>query len=313
MAILPGWDKETSPFHKGEQDLQERLGVKERFEELAKRMFRRYMPDQHREFFEQLPYMVVGSVDKDGWPWASILFGGTGFVKTPNNKLISLAAEPLPGDPLADNLGEGAPLSFLGIEMATRRRNRINVTMTDKLPKGFMARIVHSFGNCPKYIDLRDVEFVRDPQEKIEPPEIERFTLIDETLSAFIQKAKVFFVASHNPVDDQNDTGGVDVNHRGGEAGFIKLEGNQLTIPDYLGNKMFNTLGNFLINPKAGLLFIDFEMRDLIFLTGTTEILWDDNPHVKTLPNAERAWRFTLDHGLRLKQASPIRWTDIAP
>jgi len=309
MAILSGWDKDSSPFHQGEQKLQDRIGLKERQEALGMRIIRPYMPDQHREFFEQLPYMIIGSVDADGWPWASIVFGQPGFVQTPNDKTMSLAANPLAGDPLSDNFEVGAPLSFLGIEMATRRRNRVNGILTDIWPIGFTAKVVHSFGNCPKYIDMRDVEFVRDPRELHNEGGVERFTQIDEGLQNFIRKATLCFVASYNNLDDESDTGGVDVNHRGGPEGFIRVEGNQLTIPDYHGNNLFNTLGNFIVNPKAGLLFIDFETQDLILLTGTTEIFWSDDPVVQNLPDVGRAWRFTLNHGIRLKQASPILWT----
>ncbi len=80
-----------------------------------------------------------------------------------------------------------------------------------------------------------------------------------------------------------------------------------MTIPDYLGNFHFNTLGNFLLNPKAGLLFIDFENGHILTLTGTVEILWD-SPDTNYFEGAERLWQFRIDHGHWIKNVLPLRW-----
>ena len=306
MADLAGWGKDTSPFHSGEQELQARLGYKERQEAVGKRILRPYMPDQHREFFASLPFLVVGSVDDTGAPWASMIFGEAGFFASPTDRSVDMAATSLAGDPLAQNLIPGAPISVVGIELATRRRNRINMTVGNVGPAGIHADVDMSFGNCPQYIQTRHTDFVRDPKAAFKA-EKSTFQTIDAETAAFIKKADTFFVASHNNVHDQHDTGGVDVNHRGGLPGFVKVEGNVLTIPDYMGNFAFNTLGNFMLNPKAGLMFVDFETGNILQMTGTTEILWDATPEVAAFRGAERAWRFTLEHGQILRGASPIR------
>ena len=63
-------------------------------------------------------------------------------------------------------------------------------------------------------------------------------------------------------------THGVDVSHRGGKPGFVRIDDDKtLTFPDFSGNYHFNTMGNILLNPLAGLLFIDFEQGDLLYLT----------------------------------------------
>ncbi|MEO1337853.1 MAG: pyridoxamine 5'-phosphate oxidase family protein, partial [Myxococcota bacterium] len=105
---LPGWNRETSPYHRGEQELQDRLGRKELQERMARRIQRPFMPEQHRTFFEQLSFMIAGSVDGDGWPWASMLFGPPGFVSTPDDTTLLIDARPIPGDPIAGNLVSGA-------------------------------------------------------------------------------------------------------------------------------------------------------------------------------------------------------------
>ena len=52
----------ASPFHSGETAVQERLGVRDKIEPFAKRVVRDHMPDQHREFFGELPFVLAGTV-----------------------------------------------------------------------------------------------------------------------------------------------------------------------------------------------------------------------------------------------------------
>ena len=89
--------------------------------------------------------------------------------------------------------------------------------------------------------------------------------------------------------------------------GFIKVNKNTLTIPDYAGNNFFNTLGNFLVNPKAGLLFVDFTSGDVFMLTGTVTLLASDSPLIEGFQGAQRGWQFTLTQGVTLKAALPFR------
>ena len=307
MTQLPGWDRETSPYHRGEQELHRRLGRKEHQERIGRKIHRPFMPEQHRAFFNQLPFFIAGSVDDKGWPWASILFGKSGFVTTPTDRTLRIAATPIQGDPFFENAKPQAPTGFLGIELPSRRRNRVNGVVTKADDSGIHVDVVQSFGNCPQYIQTRAMRWIRDP-DKGYSIEIERFESLDETAIRSITTADTFFVASFNHEDHARNTGGVDVNHRGGQPGFVMVADNVLTIPDYVGNFAFNTLGNFLVNPKAGLLFVDFDNGDLLFLTGTTEVLWELTPELKAFRGAERGWRFRLDHGFRLKAASPMRW-----
>lgn len=61
------------PFHPGEIAIQQRLGVAERMAEFGRRVVRDHMPDQHRQFYAQLPFLVVAAVDDQGRPWASLI------------------------------------------------------------------------------------------------------------------------------------------------------------------------------------------------------------------------------------------------
>ena len=103
-------------------------------------------------------------------------------------------------------------------------------------------------------------------------------------------------------------TGGVDVSHRGGPRGFVRVEGHVVTIPDYKGNRYFNTLGNLVSQPRAALLFVDFATGDVLHVQGTTEVQWD-GPEVRALQGAERLWRMRVERGWHRPAALPLRWT----
>ena len=61
-----------------------------------------------------------------------------------------------------------------------------------------------------------------------------------------------------------------------------------------------------MVDPRAGLLFVDFDTGDLLQLTGTTEIVWG-GPAVRVLAGAERLWRFLPTTGNWLRRAFPLR------
>ena len=247
---------------------------------------RSFMPDQHRLFFAGLPFLVAGTVDDAGAPVGTLLTGERGFVASPDPRTLAIAA--VSPDPAGRWLRDGAPVGLLGIEPATRRRNRANGAITFAGEQGLLVAVQQSFGNCPQYIHPRDLE--RDPTP---PGAVETFKGLDSAARAQIAAADTFFVitASGPQVED----GGVDVSHRGGPAGFVRIEGDTLTIPDYRGNRYFNTLGNLTLEPRAALLFVDFASGRMLQLQGTAEVLWDAHD----LPGAERTWRFKVSGGFR--------------
>lgn len=292
------------PFHAGELAVQQRLGVAERMLGVGQRVVRDHLPQQHRAFFAQLPFVLVGSVDAQQRPWASVLVGEPGFIESPDDRQLRFAARPVVGDPLADGLVPGAPLGLLGIELHTRRRNRVNGQVTEVSEQGFALAVEQTVGNCPQYIQGREMHWVRDAHD-LQPRHREALDALDAPARALIAQADTLFVASHAP------GAGADVSHRGGRAGFVHIEDNHtLLVPDFLGNFMFMTLGNLAVNPRAGVLFIDFETGDLLTLTGRAEVLWEGEllNTVAAFKGAQRAWRFHIDAGWRLREALPLRW-----
>jgi len=299
-----------SPWHAGEKTLQDIYSVAERMEVIGQKVIRDYMPDQHREFYQQLPFMVVGAVDVQQRPWATLLEGPEGFVTSPDPQQLLLAVQPDANDPAASGLQAGQAVGLLGIELHTRRRNRINGVIQQVSASGLAVAVEHSYGNCPKYIQARSYTHSSGPLQQ--RAERENFTELNDRTTAMIRAADTFFIASYFDHDAHNRS--VDVSHRGGRAGFVKVEGNRLTIPDYAGNLFFNTLGNLQANPVAGLLFVDFATGDILQLTGRTELILD-SPMIHAFESAERLWTFEVEQAVLRPAATSLRWTfhDYAP
>lgn len=300
--------EDLSPFHQGEQALQSKAGVREQTETIGKRIVRPYMPDQHREFYTQLPFLMVGSVDDDGWPWASILPGNVGAVHSPTPTSLRIHSKIIKGDPLNESYHrENAAIGLLGIELHTRRRNRVNGFINRGDNGSIDFEVGQSFGNCPQYIQHRHFKYIRNANQQGADYAQQTFSHLDKSACSFIEKADSFYVASAVKTTSQVIREGVDVSHRGGRPGFVKVAGNTLTIPDYPGNNIFNTFGNFLLNPKAGLLFVDFATGELLMLTGTVQLFWDKSEDLDDFAGAQRSWEFTLEQGMRIKDALPFR------
>jgi uncharacterized protein len=295
----------TQKLHEGERAIHELLGVAEQVEPMLDRLLRDFMPDQHREFYARLPFLVVGSLDARGRPWASLVAGEPGFVSTPDNRTISVRAQALPGDPLGENLVPGAAVGCLGIELATRRRNRANGRIAGAGAHGFDVAVDIAFGNCPKYIQARAVRLAPG-QAQSAPAAPNVSATLDAARTHLVEHADTFFIASRHADDDRDPRHGVDVSHRGGRPGFISVrEGKQLVFPDFAGNFHFATLGNVLVDPRVGLLFAGFEQRDLLWITGRAQILWI-GPEVEEFQGAERLIVVDIDEARWSEGALPL-------
>ncbi len=295
-------------FHEGERVLQTRAGVDQRMAQLGPRVIRDFMPDQHRDFFAQLPFVIVGTVDAAGQPWASVLARPPGFLHSPQPRQLDVRARPLPGDPLAANLAEGAALGLLGLEPHTRRRNRMNGIVRDVQVSGFSVEVSQSFGNCPKYIQAREAVYVQD--RAVPAPAVHEALQLDDAARRIIVNADTFFIATAYTGDSAQAgrAAGVDVSHRGGKPGFVRLGADGiLSVPDFAGNYFFNTLGNIAVNPRAGLLFINFETGDLLYLAVTAGIVWD-GPELRDFEGAQRLLRMQVVAMRRAEGALPLRW-----
>ena len=304
----PGWSCEESPFHAGELAIQARLGVQERMDKQGRRMIREYLPEQHRQFYSQLSFLIVGTVEDGGDLWASILVGEPGFISSSDERRLTIKAKPLFNDPLNRSLCDRCDMGLLGIELQSRRRNRLNGVVENIDDQGFELSVRQSFGNCPKYIQARTFQLQDfDPNEAKPSHVLDNF---GEAENLMITASDTFFIATAYQDSAVGIASGVDVSHRGGKPGFVRVDDDKtLTIPDFLGNYHFNTFGNLELNPHAGLLFIDFVRGDLLYLTGTAEVLWQD-ADVSNFAGAERLLRFYLQRGYRVEGSLPLRWSE---
>lgn len=299
-----------SPWHAGERMLQEQVGVSDQMEALGQQRIRDYMPDQHRDFYHRLPFMIAGAVDSQHRPWATLLEGPDGFVTSPDPRHLDLDVLPDQQDPAKPGLKAGDAIGLLGIDLHTRRRARINGVITQVADHRLEIVVEQAFGNCPQYIQKRNLQRSK-PAPEATPQRLD-LTALDERTAGMIRDADTFFVASYIDHDDQQRS--VDVSHRGGRPGFVKVEGNRLTIPDYAGNLHFNTLGNLQLNPRAGLLFVDFATGDMLQLTGQTQLILE-SPMIAAFRGAERLWTVDVEHLVFRPGAVPLRWAfeDFSP
>jgi predicted pyridoxine 5'-phosphate oxidase superfamily flavin-nucleotide-binding protein len=268
---------------------------------------RHFMPERDRLFFAGLPYIFVASIDAGGWPLATLLTGRPGFVQSPDPSSLYIAALPEIGDPAAAALVPDRSLGILGIDFSTRRRNRVNGRIVSRDEHAIGVAVDQSFGNCPQYIQLRTLTCdLEAGSVQAAPAAIESFTNLDEAAQDAIAGADTFFVASRSRTGD-GAAFGADISHRGGRPGFVRVDGNVLTIPDFRGNRYFNTLGNLIAEPRASLLFVEFETGDLLQLQGIAEVDWSGS--TERFTGAERLWRFHVARGWRRAASVRLRWS----
>ena len=116
---------------------------------------------------------------------------------------------------------------------------------------------------------LQDAFDTRRLADRLEEVKVRDF--IDEGDRAFIESLDMFFLATADA------DGRPSCSYKGGDPGFVRvLDERTLAFPDYDGNGMFLSLGNALVNPEVGLLFVGFERRRRLRLNGTASVDADD-------------------------------------
>ena len=130
---------------------------------------------------------------------------------------------------------------------------------------------------------LQDAFDTRRLADRLE--EVKVRDVIDAGDRAFIESLDMFFLATADAQGRPN------CSYKGGDPGFVRvLDPHTLAFPGYDGNGMFLSLGNALVNPEVGLLFICFERRRRLRLNGTASVSLDD-PLLPTWPEAKQVVR----------------------
>ncbi|MDX8350830.1 pyridoxamine 5'-phosphate oxidase family protein [Cognatiyoonia sp. IB215182] len=292
----------TNPFHAGELKAQARAGASG-VADWAAGFIRPSMPDQHRAFFTQLPFLVLAGADEAGRHWVTLLDGPDRFIQSPDAGTLEIAATPDRQDPLAQSLIGGSDVGLLGIELSTRRRNRLSGT-TRPHSNGFAIDVSQNFGNCPQYIHERAWRRVTAQ----EPLQATRSSALNANQIARIHAADTLFIGTGQRGRDAHPSNGFDASHRGGAPGFVTVtDGTHLRIPDYAGNNFFNTIGNLLENPRIGLVFVDFETGGLLHISGRARVDWDARDSHD--PNAMRMIDVTIEAVIDRPAALSLRWS----
>jgi predicted pyridoxine 5'-phosphate oxidase superfamily flavin-nucleotide-binding protein len=284
--------------------VQERVGVLQEGAQNA-RVIQDSIIKGALRFIGQLPMAVFGSLDQEEHVWASIFLGRPGFMQAEDERLVNFDLTTLvhnPHDPFWKNIQENPQVGMLAIELASRRRLRINGTITHESEALLQLQVKESYPNCPKYIQRRQGSTPRQGADMASRLSAQGAVLGSEQ-RAIIAKADTFFVASVHPER------GVDASHRGGNPGFVTLvDDHTLRIPDYPGNSMFNTLGNFTANPRAGLIFLDFDSHRTLQLTGQSEILYDVDGTAEETGGTNRHWQLHIERWVEISLAQQFDW-----
>jgi predicted pyridoxine 5'-phosphate oxidase superfamily flavin-nucleotide-binding protein len=243
---------------------------------------------------------VIGAAHTDESVWASPLTGRPGFVTTLDERTVAAQRSPTPGDPLAEVFDTEHNVGMLAIEPARRRRMRIN-GRARQIADRLVMHTEQVYANCPKYIQARDVD---DEVSAGPTGTVTESAVLSPDQRAWIAAADTFFVATHAPGL------GADASHRGGHPGFVSVtDEGRLTWPDYPGNSMYMTLGNLELEPRAGLLFLDWDRGRSLQLTGRASVDWDPE-RAATVPGALRLVDFDVDRVVQIDGAVPPHWTE---
>jgi uncharacterized protein len=309
MPIDAGWPFPGSPYHEGEHDVQLRAGVRDRMEQTGRRMIRERMSAEQRAFLASLQYVLVGARDAQGQPWASMLTGPEGFLRSPDASELQIAASFPIDDPSSSALAAGHDIGLLGIDLATRRRVRISGSILARDPDGLQIAVRQAFGNCPKYIEAREV----CPGPVDTPGPSSRSSRLEADALRIVQSADTLFIASAYGASSAESPLGADVSHRGGAPGFVRVvDPGSLLVPDYPGNNAFNTFGNVIREPRCGLLCVDFDAGSTVQIAAVARILWE-SPDPDAFPGARRLLQLRITAVQHAPGRLPLRWTRAHP
>lgn len=320
--------------------MQKRLHTPEELTHSIPSYIHTEMPQQHAEFFSGLAYLPICTVDKLGRPWASILTTqsesevSTG-IKLLEPGVIKLSSHMSSDDPFfralkhANEEVADTPLLFagVGVDFSNRRRNKLagKITSIDLSENGRVSLQLNSdehLGNCPKYITIRDLS----PQHRDPELAFDNFDSFEEPLSAeaktlINQASTVFLATKHvpNSFDDNTDQADMGLNHRGGAPGFVRayeepttpdidngLVKSYLVLPDFSGNRFYQSLGNIESSQLTGMAFPNFLTGDMLYVTGVAENLFDADAQA-LMPRVSLLTRVRITGAVLIRGALGLR------
>jgi predicted pyridoxine 5'-phosphate oxidase superfamily flavin-nucleotide-binding protein len=293
-----------NPFHQGELEAQNLAGetaiAQRNSAVISDSIIGGALP-----FLKQQRMVVLGTEAEDGSLWASPVFGVPGFVSPESDQILRFHGEHIrssQADMVWRNLSEGARAGMLAIELSTRRRLRVNGKLRDVDSTGFALAVEEAFPNCPKYIQRRALHWSEEASRNEANEVLEGSAPSSEAVDIIDRADTLFIVSAHAGR-------GLDVSHRGGNPGFLQRQGaSSFRVPDYSGNGMFNTFGNLLADPHAGVTVMDFANGQILQMTGEAAIEWNQPDPQGVTGGTGRFWTFLINRWRIFHLPATARW-----
>ncbi|GAA4549375.1 pyridoxamine 5'-phosphate oxidase family protein [Pseudonocardia xishanensis] len=292
-------------FHAGELAVQARAGVRQAADRLSGMLEAPDLRGGIAHFLVDRTFAAMTARDREGRLWITPLTGEPGFLEVAGAAELQIHAAPR--GPL-QGLAAGQPVGLIVLELARRRRLRVNGTlvavgggdMDGGMDGDMTVQVDQAYGNCPQHIRSRAL--ARSDAATVSPS-VRTATALTEADVDLVRRADTFLLGTSHAERS------ADASHRGGPAGFVRvLDARTLTWPDFPGNAMFNSLGNLAVDSAAALLFVDFATGDTLHLSGTAEVVWGG---AEDESGTDRAVAFTVESvvagpamPLRLSEAS---------
>jgi len=254
-------------FHAGELAVQRKAGTLEEAARLTPMLDPAELRGGIVAFLADRTFAVITARDGAGRLWTSPLTGPRGFLEAAGPTTLVINTRLGEGDPL-HGLPAGQQAGLVVVEFATRRRVRVNGTLTGAGDATLVMEVEQAYGNCPQYIHQRLL--AQGTPGSAGAGDVRRDEALAPADAELVRAADTFFLGTTNPER------GSDSSHRGGAPGFVRVDGDRLWWRDYPGNNLFNSFGNLAVDPEAALLFLDFDTGRTLHLSGTAEIEWEE-------------------------------------
>ena len=319
-------------LHEGELYVQRRRHAPSDTHRMLPQMIEDDMPDQHSEFFTHLSYFGICTLDTQGRPWATIIVGGsTTLIRAVSKIQLNISALLPTDDPFLCSVNDTSDATCryfagVGVDFSNRRRNKVAgfITGSNILGNSLHMSLItnENLGNCPKYITLRKLQYhPRQSQTGAHHPNADNIPLTKECRE-IIHRASTIFLATRHTSKVSDNTSDLGLNHRGGAPGFVRTyEENGKTfivIPDFSGNRFYQSLGNIQTDNVAGVVFPCFITGDMLYVTGIAENLYDDQaehlmPRVTLITKIQLTGHVWIKEALNLRLLAPEQYSPYNP
>ncbi len=254
------------------------------------------MSRRHVEYYRSLRYLPFGVADERGRLWATILCNPETTAE--GSEVLKVKARVNPADPFVQAVCSSSPRQFAGVAVDFTDRSRIKLAgwidraTLEAETLTLTLRPNEHLGNCPKYITVRELRPTRRTPET---------TALDAKLSseakAILRQASTIFIATRHSDSDPRESD-MGLNHRGGPKGFLRYfeddRGAHLVLPDYSGNRFYQSLGNVETDPVMGVAVPDFASGALLQVSGRASNLFDDEAS-RLMPGATLVTLISID------------------